>query len=64
MDRKPVDLVFVLLAPAESGAEHLKALARVSRQLRSEDICAKLRSTSDVQAIYAILTEDVETQAA
>lgn len=64
VDRKPVDLVFVLLAPAESGAEHLKALARVSRQLRSEDICAKLRSTSDVQAIYAILTEDVETQAA
>lgn len=64
VDRKPVDLVFALFAPVESGADHLKALARVSRQLRSEDVCAKLRSTNDVQAIYAILTEDMDAKAA
>lgn len=64
IDRQPVDLVFTLLAPESAGAEHLKALARVSRTLRSEAICAKLRSTFDPSAIYAILTEGKAEQAA
>ena len=45
VDDQPVDLVFMLLAPAEAGAEHLRALARVSRLLRDEAICQKLRGT-------------------
>lgn len=57
IDRQPVDLVFALFAPEAAGAEHLKALARVSRTLRSEAICTKLRSTFDPSAIYAILTD-------
>jgi len=57
IDRQPVDLVFALFAPEAAGADHLKALARVSRTLRSEAICAKLRSTFDPSALYAILTE-------
>lgn len=56
VDKQPVDLVFALFAPENAGAEHLKALARVSRTLRSESVCAKLRSTHDVSAIFAILT--------
>ncbi|MEM8788236.1 MAG: PTS IIA-like nitrogen regulatory protein PtsN [Pseudomonadota bacterium] len=64
VDRKPVDIVFVLLAPQDAGAEHLKALARVSRLLRSEDVCIKLRSTQDAQAIFAILTAEETSQAA
>ncbi len=64
VDRRPVDLVFALLAPEEAGVEHLKALARVSRTLRDEAICAKLRSTTDVAALYAILTEHQSSQAA
>lgn len=64
VDRKPVDLVFVLLAPNAAGAEHLKALARVSRTLRDEQLCAKLRSTEDVTALYAILTDTSASQAA
>lgn len=56
IDRQPVDLVFALFAPEAAGAEHLKALARVSRTLRSEAVCAKLRSTFDPSALYAILT--------
>jgi PTS system nitrogen regulatory IIA component len=64
IDRQPVDLVFALLAPENAGAEHLKALARVSRTLRSESVCAKLRSTFDPSAIYAILTEGKAEQAA
>lgn len=57
IDRQPVDLVFALFAPEAAGAEHLKALARVSRTLRNELVCAKLRSTFDASAIYAILTD-------
>lgn len=64
IDRQPVDLVFALLAPENAGAEHLKALARVSRTLRSESVCTKLRSTFDPSAIYAILTEGKAEQAA
>jgi nitrogen PTS system EIIA component len=57
IDRQPVDLVFALFAPESAGAEHLKALARVSRTLRSDAVCTKLRSTVDPSALYAILTE-------
>ncbi|MFO1208278.1 MAG: PTS sugar transporter subunit IIA [Amaricoccus sp.] len=57
IDRQPVDLVFALFAPESAGAEHLKALARVSRTLRSDAVCAKLRSTFDPSALYAILTD-------
>lgn len=64
IDRQPVDLVFALFAPEAAGAEHLKALARVSRTLRSETVCVKLRSTFDSSAIYAILTETKSEQAA
>lgn len=64
IDRQPVDLVFALFAPEAAGAEHLKALARVSRTLRSEAVCAKLRSTFDPSALYAILTETKSEKAA
>ena len=64
IDRQPVDLVFALFAPEAAGAEHLKALARVSRTLRSEAVCAKLRSTFEPSALYAILTEERGSQAA
>lgn len=64
MDHQPVDLIFTLLAPQKEGAEHLKALALVSRTLRDEDVCAKLRSNQNEQAIYSILVENNESQAA
>lgn len=64
VDGQPVDLVFMLLAPEESGAEHLKALARVSRVLRDATTCGKLRSTDDPSALFAILTEPAASPAA
>ena len=64
VDRQPVDLVFSLFAPADAGVEHLKALALVSRTLRNNAICAKLRSNSDPSTLYTILTEDQAVQAA
>lgn len=56
VDNQPVDLVFMLLAPEGAGADHLKALARVSRLLRNQAVCEKLRSTSDAEVLFAILT--------
>ncbi|MBE7636127.1 PTS IIA-like nitrogen regulatory protein PtsN [Sneathiella sp. P13V-1] len=58
MDDMPVDLIFLLLAPLEGGAEHLKALSRVSRTLRDQERCERLRGTENTDALYAILTED------
>lgn len=63
-DRQPVDLVFVLLAPLESGVDHLKALALVSRTLRDPALCAKLRANTDPSTLYTLLTDGEVTQAA
>jgi PTS system nitrogen regulatory IIA component len=64
IDGEKVDLVFLLLAPEGAGADHLKALARVSRLLRDPAVCAKLRAAKDVRALYAVLTAEPQTHAA
>lgn len=56
IDELPVDLVFVLLSPTGAGADHLKALARVSRRLRDRSFTAKLRGAGSTDALYALLT--------
>jgi nitrogen PTS system EIIA component len=63
-DGAPVDLVFLLLAPEGAGADHLKALARVSRLLREGQAAEKLRTARDASAIYAVLTEGAASHAA
>ena len=55
LDGQPVDLVFLLLAPETAGADHLKALARIARLLRDQDVAKKLRASRDAQAIYSVL---------
>ena len=57
IDERPVDLVFLLLAPEASGADHLKALARVSRLLRDRNTVDKLRAAQSADALYALLVE-------
>jgi PTS system nitrogen regulatory IIA component len=57
IDSAPVDLVFALLTPVEAGADHLKALARISRLMRNAAVCEKLRAANDRSQIYALLTE-------
>jgi len=64
VDDQPVDLVFLLLAPEAAGADHLKALARVSRLLRDRTVCEKLRGANSADAIYALLTEARTSHAA
>jgi PTS system nitrogen regulatory IIA component len=64
VDSQPVDLVFMLLAPENAGADHLKALARVSRLLRDKATCEKLRAAKSSEALYSILTGDKNGAAA
>jgi PTS system nitrogen regulatory IIA component len=64
IDEQPVDLICVLLAPEAAGADHLKALARVSRLLRDQAVCEKLRGTESAEAIHALLTESAASHAA
>ncbi|MDH3666603.1 MAG: PTS sugar transporter subunit IIA [Paracoccaceae bacterium] len=52
-----VDLVFALLSPTVPCAAHLRALARISRLLRTGDTRRKLRGTDDAPALYALLTD-------
>jgi nitrogen PTS system EIIA component len=64
IDEQPVDLIFLLLAPECAGADHLKALARVSRLLRDRLTCEKLRGSEDPNALYALLIETATDAAA
>lgn len=64
VDRQPVDLVFALFAPKDSGVDHLKALALVSRTMRDQAVVSKLRANADPSKLYAILTESRAPQAA
>lgn len=65
VDDQPVDLIMMLLAPVGAGAEHLKALARVARMLRTETVLESLRRAKTEADLYAILTQPLSvTQAA
>lgn len=64
IDDRPVDLVFLLLAPVEAGADHLHALATVSRLLRDQKLCEQIRRAKDASDIYRLLTEAPTAQAA
>ena len=64
VDDQPVELVFLLLAPETAGADHLKALARISRLLRDKETCEKLRGSDTADALYALLTDTTTRSAA
>ncbi|MBO0905124.1 PTS IIA-like nitrogen regulatory protein PtsN [Jiella sonneratiae] len=64
LDDQPVDIVFLLLAPQGSGAEHLKALSKVARLLRNRNIVDEIRATRDGGAIYALMTNAMAQNAA
>ncbi|HTJ56027.1 MAG TPA: PTS sugar transporter subunit IIA [Devosiaceae bacterium] len=62
VDDQPVDLAFMLLAPTGAGADHLKALARVARLLRTDTLVEALRSADDPAKLYSLLTAAVPSQ--
>ncbi|HEY3798234.1 MAG TPA: PTS IIA-like nitrogen regulatory protein PtsN [Caulobacteraceae bacterium] len=64
VDDRPVDLLFALLAPVDAGAEHLRALARVSRLLRQSDLREQLRQARTADALRALLVQEATSSAA
>lgn len=63
-DSQGVDLIFALLAPEEAGADHLRALAKVSRVMRDETMRTKLRGCDTREAIHSLLTDVSASRAA
>ncbi len=64
LDGAPVDLVFLLLAPEASGADHLKALACVARLLRDPGLVSALRATRNSDALYSLMARQSKPHAA
>ena len=64
VDDQPVDLLFLLLAPESAGAEHLKALARISRLMRDAALCERIRDASGPDELYKMLTARTTSHAA
>ena len=63
-DDQPVDIIFLLLAPANSGSEHLQALALVSRLLRNKELTTKLRGCKNTESAFAVISQSVQEKAA
>lgn len=63
-DGRPADIVVLLLSPEEAGADHLKALARISRLLRRQDIRDGLRAAQSAAAIHAFTSNSSNSEAA
>lgn len=64
VDDRPVDLVFLLLAPEGDDAGHLKALSRVARRLRGEETQAALRGARSPEALFAVISGEEAAEAA
>lgn len=64
IDGVPVDLVFLLLSPPDAGAEHLKALAAISRVVRHGPTLEKMRGARSRDALAAVLMGADERDAA
>jgi PTS system nitrogen regulatory IIA component len=62
VDDQPVDLLFALFAPKNAGAEHLRALARVSRLLRQADLREQLRKARTADAVHALLVQEASVR--
>jgi PTS system nitrogen regulatory IIA component len=62
VDDQPVDLLFALFAPRQAGADHLRALARVSRLLRQSELREQLRKVRTADAVHALLVQEVSAR--
>jgi PTS system nitrogen regulatory IIA component len=64
VDGQPVDIVFGLLSPEHAGATHLHALAAISRLMRDEDMHAALIEAPGAEAIYGLICNVIDRDAA
>ena len=63
-DGRPVDIVFGLLSPEHAGATHLHALAAISRMMRDQEMHAALIQAPGPEAIYGLLCNVIDRDAA
>ena len=64
LDGAPVDLLFLLITPENSGADHLKALACAARMMRDPAMVSTLRATRDPSALYSLIAQRFPPHAA
>lgn len=64
VDDRPVDLIVFIAAPLDSGSAHLRALAKASRLLRSQDMRQSLRAAPTKEAVFALISDDRKASAA
>lgn len=60
VDDKPVKWIFLLLASDNSTGSHLKALARISRLMKSKSLRENMRRAGTAEDIYSLITEEDE----
>ena len=58
IDDRPVDLIFLILAPESANGDHLKLLARVSRAFKDAEFRERLRGADDASALDILLNQD------
>ena len=63
-DDLPVDIIFLLIAPANKGSEHLQALALISRLLRNKELTTKLRGCKSAESAQAVISQSIREEAA
>ena len=63
-DDQPVDIIFLLIAPENNGAQHLQALALISRLLRNKDLTTKLRGCKNTESALAVISQSIREKAA
>lgn len=64
VDDRPVDLVFMLLAPHQADADHLKALSKIARLVRDPEVRAAMRGARDAESLFAVVVGDAAAKAA
>ena len=58
LDQKPVNFIFLVLAPENSTGQHLKALARISRLFKNPSLRESVLRTNEADQIYSILVDE------
>ena len=58
IDERPVDLIFLLLAPQGAGADHLKALARIARLFRDAGFKRRLLDAQTTQELFELIAQE------
>ncbi|MBD3267709.1 PTS sugar transporter subunit IIA [bacterium] len=57
LDRNPVHIFFLILAPRTAPGQHLKVMANLTRMLSNETAREKLLEADDADGVYQVLSD-------